>query len=178
MAAGGTLEGSLTGSGTALRDAYLSIDSNVLEERFYENVYPGAKGFFSARHVAAGSTTINVHYKDRWYKFPANVVEGGTSRTDIDLQVGTSAIDGTLMIDGEPVEGEITVVLPVLGGDRERFKFNTTRSGRFFIDELPAGPVELEALCEDGGTVRQTIELVAGEDLEFAMEVQRADPVP
>lgn len=175
MTGGGTLEGTLTGGGVLLRDAHLSIDSTVLEERFYDNVYPDMKGYFSARHVVAGSTTINVHYKDRWYKFPANVVEDGTSRTDIDLQVGTSAIDGTLMIDGEPVEGEIAVVLPIPGGDHERFTFNTTSSGRFYIDGLPAGRVELEALSESGWKGQQTIELVAGEVLEVVMGDQEAD---
>lgn len=175
MVAGGTLEGTLTGGGTALRDAHLSIDSTVLGERFYDNVYPDAKGFFSARHVAAGSTTINVHYKDRWYKFPANVVEGGASRADIDLQVGTSAIDGTLMLDGEPVEGEIAVVLPVPGGGEERFTCNTTRNGRFSIEELPEGPVELEALNDDGGAGRKVIALVAGEPLEVEVEVVRSN---
>jgi hypothetical protein len=178
MTGGGALEGTLTGGGAVLRDAHLSIDSTVLEERFYDNVYPDAKGLFRAKHVAAGSTTINVLYKDRWYKFPASVIEGGTSRTDINLQVGTSTIDGTLMRDGEPVEGEIAVVLPTPGGGQERFTFNTTKSGRFYIDALPVGRVELEALSESGWKGQQTIELVSDEVLQVVLDNQEAVATP
>ena len=176
MTGGGTLEGTLTGGGVVLRDAHLSIDSTVLEERFYDNANPDATGFFSVKHVAAGNTTINVHYKDRWYKFPAEVVEGGTSRTDMDLQVGTATIDGALLHDGEPAEGQITVTLPTAGSGQERFTCNTTRSGRFYIDELPAGPVELEASSEAGGTLQRSIELIEGEQAEVEIEIE--DPGP
>lgn len=170
MTTGGTLEGKLTGGGAPLRDAHLSIDSIVLDERFYDNVYPDATGYFSAKHVAAGSTTINVHYKDRWYKFPTEVVEGGISRNNIELQTGTSTINGVLLHDGEGGEGQITVTLPTPGGGQEQFTGSTTRSGRFYFDELPAGTLQIESLSEAGGTARRSVELAEGEVVEVEID--------
>ena len=172
MTPGGTLEGALTGGGEPLRDAHLSVDSLVLDERFYDNIYPDGKGHYRAGHVAAGGTTVNVHYKGRWYKFPAVVPEGAVATVDIDLQTGTAAIDGTLIENGQPVQGQITVTMPLPGGGEEGFTQQTTTNGRFYLDGLPAGTLALEGRGDSGERVTREVESIAQETVAVEIDLE------
>ena len=55
-------------------------------------------------------------------------------------------IDGVLTLDGEPIRGVIRVSIPRSDGVEETFTISTTEGGRFFLDELPAGTLLVEAI--------------------------------
>ena len=176
---GGAVEGLITMDGEPLANGEVSVSNS---EYFYSPHHYGKTnqdGQYSLSHLTPGEVRVllTTRYGEdgsgwRRLERAAILEDGKTTVVDFDASRYYGILEGTVSVGGEGTMGAIVVAHTEANGLVEMYRSITGQDGRYRLEELPPGPVDLEVIATpgDGQRVEGAVTVRISED-----EVVRQD---
>ena len=183
LAAGGTLEGTVTANGDPSANQNVFVHTESMTD--LQTATTDASGFYTLSSITPGEVSVNASVTlgdaTRSVGKTALVESGATTTVDFNVEFGAGAIEGTLLDGGVPVsEGYISAMhLDAAAGLAQNIDGTVSSGGAYRISGLDAGDYKvmvnvgvfgdgmekmrtIDVSVQEGETVHLDIDLDAG----------------